>query len=210
MSTYIGLSGVAGSGKDLFFSLLSQKINCERYSLADSLKKEVSEFTKEQYDIDATNCSRSEKDLIRPILVAHGTIKRDRSNGRHWIEKINKKINKNNLTNSVVVITDIRYDDYSEDEVHWLKNELGGYLVHITLFDEVQRLNGLFKKYKTAINEEEARNNPKLAEKADFKIEWKREKDRNLLNQHIENFLEWLKEKDDRYPAYKKAETGGV
>ena len=210
MSIYIGLSGVAGSGKDLFFSLLSQKINCEKYSLADSLKLEVSEFSQKHYNIDALDCSRRDKDLIRPILVAHGTIKRNKSNGRHWIDKINKKINKNKLTNSIVVVTDIRYDDYPEDEAHWLKSELGGYLVHITLYEEVVRLNKVLKKYKTPINEEEARNNPRLIEKADFNIEWKREDDHARLDKYVQSFLEWLKEKDDRYSAYEKAETERV
>lgn len=209
---YIGLSGVAGAGKDLFFSLLSKKVNCVRYSIADNLKKEVTEWCCDHYGIHPLTCSRAEKDLIRPLLVTHGTIKRGQSNGRHWIEALNKKIknNKNNLINSIVIITDVRYDDYPEDEVYWLKEELGGCLVHISLYDVVCRLNADFKKYVMPANEEEARNNPKLQNQADYVIEWPREKNKALLETHIDTFLEWLKKKDDRYSAYQKAERGGL
>lgn len=209
---YIGLSGVAGAGKDLFFSLLSRKMKCTKFSLADALKKEVSPFTQKFYGIDPLTCSREKKEAIRPLLVTHGTIKRSQSNGRHWINKLNKKIknNKNNLASSIVIITDIRYDDYPEDEVYWLMEELGGYLVHISLYDVVPRLNADFRKYVMPANEEEARNNPKLQNKADYIIEWPREKDKALLGTHVNAFLEWLKKKENRYSAYQKAEGGGV
>ena len=209
MNMYIGLSGVAGAGKDLFFSLLSRKMKCTKFSLADALKKEVSPFTQEFYGIDPLTCSRKEKERIRPLLVTHGSIKRDQSNGRHWINKLNKKI-KNNMTSSTVIITDIRYDDYPEDEVHWLMKELGGYLVHISLYDVVPRLNVDFKKYVMPANEEEAKNNPKLQSKADYIIEWPREEDKALLETHVNTFLEWFKKKENRYSAYQKAEGGGV
>ena len=209
MSIYIGLSGVAGAGKDLFFSLLSQKLDCVRQSLADNLKKEVTEWCYNHYGIHPLTCSREEKDIIRPLLVAHGSIKRGKTNGRHWIEELNKKI-KNNLSNSIVIVTDIRYDDYPKDEAYWLKEELGGYLVHISLYDEVSRLNSSFKKYKLPANEEEARNNPELIRKADYIVDWKREKDKSRLEPHVNDFLDWLEKKDDRYSAYGKAEKDGV
>ena len=67
--TVIGLSGVAGVGKDLFFQLLSKKINVRRFALADALKREASIWTYKQYGIDALNCSREEKEVIRRFLV---------------------------------------------------------------------------------------------------------------------------------------------
>ena len=133
----IGLSGVAGAGKDLFFSLLSEKLNCQKFSLADALKNEVGLFSYPQYGIDPLDCTREEKNTIRPLLVLHGTFKRDQSEGRHWIEQLNKKILLNVLNDSIVVITDIRYDDYPKDEVFWLKEELGGVLVHISLYGQI-------------------------------------------------------------------------
>ena len=204
---YIGLSGVAGAGKDLFFSLFSKKFNCNRYSLADALKKEVSPFSKDSYDIDPLTCSRKEKNLIRPLLVTHGTIKRDRSKGRHWIDKLNKKI-KNNLTNQIVIITDIRYDDYPKDEVFWLKEELGGHLVHISLYSLIPRLNAYYRSYREPVNAEEERNDPKIKSKADYFIDWQKfDTDRDSkLEPYIDDFIKWLNEKEDGLSAYKKTE----
>ena len=44
-TVFVGISGVAGSGKDLFFKLLKNELDkkgiaAHRYSLADSLKRE--------------------------------------------------------------------------------------------------------------------------------------------------------------------------
>ena len=54
----IGISGVAGSGKDTFYSLLSEVLPCVRFSLADELKREVQQWCKIHYDIDSVNCRR--------------------------------------------------------------------------------------------------------------------------------------------------------
>ena len=135
---YIGLSGVAGAGKDLFFSMLSKKISCQRLSLADELKSDVKDWCINNYQIDPTSCSRKNKDIIRPFLVFHGKQKRNATDGRYWIERLQTKINslEKQVNNSpfedmYCIITDIRYDEHDRDEVGWLKNELKGHLVHI-------------------------------------------------------------------------------
>ena len=40
-NTVIGVSGLAGSGKDTFFKILSKKRKFKRYALADELKMEI-------------------------------------------------------------------------------------------------------------------------------------------------------------------------
>ena len=77
----IGLSGVAGSGKntvcDIIIKLLDRlNLPYKELSIAKNLKRELSDPCKKLYGIDSSNCSREEKDLIRPFLVAHGQIKR--------------------------------------------------------------------------------------------------------------------------------------
>jgi hypothetical protein len=209
---YIGLAGVAGSGKDLFFSMLSERMQCQRFSLADALKKEVSEFTKWSYGIDPLTCSRKDKNLIRPFLVFHGSMKRSRTNGRYWIDQMNNKILKNKTTSKIVIITDVRYDDYPRDEAYWLKKELGGYLVHISLYDDIPRLSSSYKKYKPPANEEERRNDPKLKAQADYLIDWGRVKGvvKPQLIPFVDEFIEWLNRKEDGLSAYEKAEEGRV
>ena len=205
----VGLTGVAGCGKDTFFKIFSdllskRGIKTKRYSLADALKKEVSEWTKIHYGIDASNCSREEKELIRSFLVFHGSQKRLRTEGRHWINTLDDTIKSDKLSNdTIVVVTDIRYDDYPRDEAHWLQNELGGTLVHIGLYEPVNfpydagGVNSHFKKYKEPANLEEKRNDPKLLNKTNYKIEWplcegSQECVLQKLSHHVEDFIIWL------------------
>ena len=184
----IGLGGVAGAGKDLFFTLLSQKLNVKRFSLADELKQETRPWCIKHYGIDSVSCPRREKEAIRPFLVFHGSQKRSRTNGRYWIDKLNEKIKNDNSKN--IVVTDIRYDDYEKDEVHWLKEELGGKLIHLRQYEQIPDSNegALIRRYKEPINDEEARNDPKLREKADHKVDWPNLKkvDHDILWKEIE------------------------
>ena len=113
----IGLSGLAGAGKDLFFSILSEKINCKRFALADELKRETKPILLENYGIDPTTCSREEKEKIRDFLVFHGSFRRDETNGRYWIDRLTPSLK--NHSDGCAVVTDIRYDEHPLDEVHW-------------------------------------------------------------------------------------------
>lgn len=205
---YIGLSGVAGAGKDLFFSMISEKISCQRLSLADELKLEVKDWCIDNYGIDPTSCSRKDKNILRPLLVFHGKQKRDATDGRYWIERLRAKINslEDKVNNSpfedmYCVITDIRYDEYDNDEVSWLKNELKGDLVHITQYTEKPDSNEgcIYRVPRAPANEEEERNDPKIKSQSDFNIEWKFSKDRQIikLSSHADEFVAWLASKNE-------------
>ena len=177
----IGLAGVAGSGKDTFYSILSSKINAKRFSLADKLKEEVSPWCKKHYLIDPLNCCRDEKDSIREFLVFHGEYMRKETNGRYWIEKISEEIKSNKQ--KYKIITDVRYDDYQADEVSWLKNELNGILIHVSMV-------GLDGELIGPANSAEARNNPKLIEKADFKVRWPLKEKTSSLHKELSPYVE--------------------
>ena len=121
----IGISGVAGSGKDTFANLIGCKLKelnakVKFLSFAERLKWEVKDVSSKLYDIDPTNCSRDEKTLIRPLLLAHGAIMRDKTKGRYWIDSIKHKIDSKKIN----IITDVRFSEYSCDEVFWIKNEM--------------------------------------------------------------------------------------
>lgn len=187
----IGIGGLAGSGKDTFFKILAKKMNFKRYALADKLKLEIREKLRKDYNIDILNCTREEKDRIRFELVNFGKDKRASSKGRHWIQILEREILplKENIC-----ITDIRYDEYSHDEAFWLQSQMGGILVHVSIFDIV---NGN-KVFPSALNDEEAQNDPRLKKKADYIIEWPRiellteDKIFIKLDSYITEFLYWL------------------
>ena len=210
MNKIIGISGVAGCGKDTFYSLLSQSLPCSKFSLADELKKEVQQWCRMHYGIDSVTCSREEKELIREFLVYHGTAKRRASEGRHWIDKLNDSII-NDKSGNYKIITDIRYDEYENDEVSWLKNELNGILIHVSMYSE----SGAFtprigewdtpRNFKPPANKEESRNDPKIKEKSNFLIEWKFLENGQIdeLHPHVDEFVRWLSQQknEKRLPS---------
>ena len=171
MKNVIGLGGIAQSGKDFFFTNLKKttKRNVIRFAIADELKKELFSLIKNTYNIDIFNCSAEDKEKIRPMLLSHGKIRRNESKGRHWINKISEKVkDAAKDEKNIVVITDIRYDEFANDEVDWVKKELSGFFVHISKYTEDKGV----KVFGLPPNEDEAINNPKLIEKADYLIQW--------------------------------------
>ena len=171
MKNIIGLGGIAQSGKDFFFANLKKttKRNVIRFAIADELKKELFSLIKNTYNVDIFNCSAEDKEKIRPMLLSHGKIRRNDSKGRYWINKISEKVkDAAKDEKNIVVITDIRYDEFASDEVDWVKKELNGFFVHISKYTEDKGV----KVFGLPPNEDEAINNPKLIEKADYLIEW--------------------------------------
>ena len=171
MKNIIGLGGIAQSGKDFFFTNLKKttKRNVIRFAIADELKKELFSLIKNTYNVDIFNCSAEDKEKVRPMLLSHGKIRRNDSKGRYWINKISEKVkDAAKDEKNIVVITDIRYDEFASDEVDWVKKELNGFFVHISKYTEDKGV----KVFGLPPNEDEAINNPKLIEKADYLIQW--------------------------------------
>ena len=185
----IGLTGYATSGKDFLYNLLSKRGNTTRMALADSLKRDINPFLIDKYGIDLFKCSPEEKELVRPLLVAYGKVHRNRSQGTYFTSKLTPKIIEISKT-SLVVVTDIRYADpkFENDELPWLKN-LGGKLVHITKYQEI---NGE-RKYTSPPNEDELVNNAVLLKNADFLIEWKHASDSLYeVESHVDRLVDYL------------------
>lgn len=193
----IGISGVAGVGKDTFFSFfkdyIEQKYKREviRYAFADELKQETNEWCLKHYGLPAIDTPREKKEILRPFLVFHGNVKRTQSLGQHWINIIDKKIKENENPDAIICITDVRYQSYERDEVTWLKNELGGILLHVSMFEQTP----LGKKFKLPPNEQEEYFDPIIKKASDYWVEW--EKQPNSLGKlipHVEQFADFLKQ----------------
>jgi hypothetical protein len=203
----VGLSGLAGAGKDLFCQLLIKTLasqgygTAKRYALADALKAETRQFMIDAYGIDINHCSREQKDLIRPFLVAHGGIRRAMSKGKHWTNKLSNIID--NDQPRIAIVTDVRYDQYPEDELFWLKNKLNGVFVHISMYwfeDDTldyPRVNQV-KKFIQPPNEHEAKNDPLLQNQADYRVVWEKTKGvtqdeiNDKLMPHLFKFVDYL------------------
>jgi hypothetical protein len=189
---FIGICGLAGSGKDLFVENLVNEISkaglkAKRYSFGDNLKKEIAPIIFKEKGLNPLNCSREEKEAIRPILVDYAKQKRALSKGRYWIEKLEDTIGGDVEKPDIYCISDVRYAEYDKDEFYWLKKEKNGILVHISKF---------YKKDGQIIshlppNEEEAKNDPILNQNADYKVIW--EHGDKYARRYIVQFLEWAR-----------------
>jgi len=188
----IALSGVAGCGKNTISEIIItflERIGLEtqELSIARNLKKELSVPSQKLYGIDSFNCSRDEKDLIRPFLVAHGQIRRNLSQGRNWIDKLTKELD----PSKVNIITDVRFNKFERDEVFWVKNEINGVLIHVSRFYE-KPCNGE-RVFVPPANEAEAENDPKVKKDADFILNWATEEEQVKRIFNCEKLLKWLK-----------------
>jgi hypothetical protein len=173
----IGISGNATSGKDSLFdsinSILSDyKIESSRLALADPLKYELDSFTRSSYGISSFTKDPKEKNIIRPLMVAHGKIKRSQTNGTYFTKLAQNILDSNAKDNIITICTDVRYFQYNEDEFYWLKQN-DGVLVYI------ERVNSDGSIIIPA-NNDELENNSKLKFVADFNLRWPTTDDLNL------------------------------
>lgn len=188
--TNIALSGVAGCGKNTVSSIITKLLGrldlpYKELAIADNLKKELIPSSKELYGIDPSNCSRREKDLIRPFLVAHGEIKRNLSEGRHWVNQVNSKLDAEKIN----IITDVRFNKYEKDEAYWVKNEINGVLIHVSLYN----IKNNQRVFLSPANETEFKNDLLVKKEADFILNWPFEKDKTKQILNCEKLLKWVK-----------------
>jgi hypothetical protein len=188
----IGLTGVARSGKDTFYAILKRylkekNIDSQRIALADNLKYELGDFVKEKFKIDLNKCDGSDKELIRPLMVAYGKCRRVQTEGKYWTSLVEAKIKELNKNNILPIITDIRYIEYKEDEYSWLKSH-NGILVHISRkLDDGSLI--------PPANIEEKSNDNKLKAVADYSISWETCQDVNFLYELMQKNLKNIYEK---------------
>lgn len=180
----LALSGCARCGKDTFASILIKQLELtgkkvKRIALADPLKSLCDEFCKKNLGLSAHTQVSEEKLIIRPLLVWFGDAKRKQTNGRFWIDLADKSIDDATATGyDYVVVTDVRYDHYEKDEVHWALREKQGVLVHISQYAwEYPTTTKVSQPALTRIfvppaNEHELLNDPKVKKKATVCMEW--------------------------------------
>ena len=170
---YIGVSGVARSGKNLFCDIaikqLSQKgVKAKQYALAYYLKKDCEEFIKTKLGLDVFTEKTDDKTIFREMLVWYGGVKRKQTEGAYWTSMLQKDIDADD--NEVIFVSDIRYDQYPKDEVYWIKEVLGGYLVHVSKYTYNDWDERIFTEPP---NEHEKLNDPLVKLKSDYLLQWK-------------------------------------
>lgn len=134
-------------------------------SFAKPLKEDLEDFIFQKFGIDVFDCTDEEKAIIRPIMVAYGGSKRAQTKGTYWTGLMSEEIAR--LAEKgveVVIVPDVRYCEFLEDEVVWLINQ-GGFLIHVSKILS----DGTVQQPP---NEDERRNDPLLKNAADITVEW--------------------------------------
>jgi ABC-type dipeptide/oligopeptide/nickel transport system ATPase component len=152
----IGIAGASRSGKDTLcrslIRILNEKYNveAERRSIAgDLIKKNLRSIIINSVGIDSFTENTEEKELIRPLLVEYGKLMRNNTKARYFVENFEV------VKEKTLIIPDIRYAEYLKDEIHWIKNEVDGYLIflereNIKDANETEKINN--KKLKILSN----------------------------------------------------------
>jgi hypothetical protein len=165
----IGLSGLAGSGKDTVASFIAEKHEFDRVSFAGALKDAtaaVFSWPRELLEGD-TNESRDWREQVdtywsakfgyavtpRTILQQFGTnVCREHLNDNIWIYCVEKKLQENNKNKLNTVITDVRFPN----EIKMIK-QAGGKCFHVKRGPEpkwwhlAKAANGLEENFKNDV-----------------------------------------------------------
>ena len=210
-ANFIGVSGIAGSGKDLFCSSVQQFYKKNRklkrkvhiLSLAKQLKDDIAPACINIFHIDPRTCSRQQKEKIRDFIVFHAEVMRQKSKGRYWIDRLEKEVSSNRRIseNDIVMISDLRHDEFPKDESHWILKEKKGIIVHVKkhLLSEISETSNLSgtRFYAEAPNAKEKFNDPKMQKKANYLLDWPHlnQDDPNNLQEYVKNFCDWYENK---------------
>lgn len=159
----IGIAGNALVGKDTLCQYLIQifkekhGITAKRCSIAgDYIKKDLKRLISNKLEQSIDFANPKQKEVSRPLMVEYGRFMRNMTQGRYFIECLNKS--KKFGKNFVPIIPDIRYAEYKKDEIYWLKKEKKGILIFLE------------RKGIEPANKFEEKNNIILKENADFFI----------------------------------------
>jgi hypothetical protein len=202
---FIGISGVARSGKDTLARLLKSELEslgkeCVIVNLAKPLKSELDDFCYSNFVISAFTDNTDDKKVIRDLLVGYGSAKRKLTQGRYFTEKADKELL--NSKADVIIVSDVRYDEYEKDELYWISQEHNGLLIHVSrfIYDTIQEedngdwtgLNG--RTFVKPANQHEEANDPKIADKANYKLCWPtfEKNSDSMCLEHVEKIVQWL------------------
>ncbi len=176
----VGVSGVAGSGKDTFAKLLgdsfvkqspSTKIFFD--SFAGTLRAIVKPLLDYIIGIDVYTQDRELKRIVRPALVGVAESLRISTQGRYFWKQIEDKYSNLSSEDGILIISDLRFKEYEFDELDFIKKN--GVSVHILRRieqgDQAVCTNFGGKKYLEPANEKERFNEPILLKNADFVID---------------------------------------
>lgn len=165
---YIGIGGVARSGKDSLAKSLLEIIKSKNPNLitkitplSGPLKADCADFIKKKLGLNVFSQDSVEKSLFREMLVWYGRVKRGLSAGTYWTCLLDSAIERDPV--DICIVPDIRYQEYEKDEIFWLKSKDPNCFIHIIR----QLSNG---ETQPPANADESNNDSKIRKFADIKL----------------------------------------
>lgn len=179
----IGISGAALVGKDTLCAALignfkkKYGLDAKRYSIAgDKVRKDLKGFLRKSLGYDVDMYDPEQKELLRPLMVEYGRYVRNQTNGRYFIDNMNKT--KSFGKGIIPIIPDIRYAEYEKDELYWIKNEKKGILIFLE------------RRGIKPANKFERDNNIIIKKEANFVFNIPNFKSETSYNLYVEGFIE--------------------
>lgn len=176
---YVGIAGVARSGKDSLALEIENLIRSYkgktiyRTSLAQPLKEDCKDFIKDYLGLNVFTDNNEEKATFREFLVWYGKVKRQQTEGKYWTNLLDERVRQ--FQPDVCIVPDIRYQQYEGDEVSWLKAKENNVLIHLQRI----AING---EIVPPANMDESINDSIIQNSADYKIVWPTFTDENKDN----------------------------
>ena len=194
-NTFFGIAGAATVGKDTYYRLLKEVCledygaKVIRFALADILKESLRGFILDKHKIDIVNCSTEEKNKVRFELVNYARVMRQGTNGRYWINKLNREIeeykNSSRFRKSdIFCVTDIRHFEYPYDEVVWLKEENKGVLIYVEKYFQDGSICA-------PANDDERRNDHLLRKHSDYLVRWQHGASEKILKDLVKKTVDF-------------------
>lgn len=149
-------SGPRRVGKDTACALLMRYLDIRRYAFANALKSDLAGLIYNQFNIDVFTMDNNEKEHIRPLLIAYGSVWRDKD-PLHWVNIVIDSIKTASDTHAAV--TDVRF----ENELDELVNVFGSDLIHIDVSNTCP---------SCAPTPEEEKHYRRVSERAKYRITW--------------------------------------
>jgi hypothetical protein len=183
---YIGIAGVARSGKDSLALEIETLIKLHkvqevyRTSLAQPLKEDCKDFISQYLGLNVFTDNNEEKAIFREFLVWYGKVKRQQTEGKYWTDLLDQRVEK--FQPDVCIVPDIRYQQYEQDEVSWLKAKPNNILIHL----QRVAING---EIVPPANMDETINDSIIQNSADYKILWPTFTDENK-QENMKEFAE--------------------
>jgi hypothetical protein len=170
---YLLITAPKRHGKDTFFKLLNQMYpgQFKSYAYADQLKSDLAPLVQEQFKADIFTMEGSQKELIRPLLISYGEIWRA-IDQQHWVREVVNSIDPAYCS----VVLDNRYCD----EVQYFKQKFPQQCVVVS----IRLING------PEPSEAELKSLPLIEPLIDYRIEWPRTQDANLLKVYVKQFYD--------------------